>query len=206
MQTRRQLLQQSILLPFVPPLITGQATTASARNLEILAESDCLSQESARGFALIPPRCAEVVVVCGAGLVASSWAPELRRRAAAGTWILWEAAPHASDPSQFRAFRETMQNVFGIKIGSPFEPGLYIEHVWPTRDLTRSFLAAIPVECSRSEIVARHGEIPVAMKRRIGGGGIVFLGSMLGPNLAAEEREAHRIAVALTQAMAEAFS
>jgi hypothetical protein len=42
------------------------------------------------------------------------------------------------------------------------------------------------------------------MKRRIGRGGIVFLGSMLGPNLHAEEPEAHRIATALLSIMSRA--
>jgi hypothetical protein len=70
---------------------------------------------------------------------------------------------------------------------------MYINYVWPKAVVVRSFLDAVPVECRPSEVVAHHSGIPVAMRRRIGRGGIIFLGSMLGPNLYAEEREARLV-------------
>jgi hypothetical protein len=59
--------------------------------------------------------------------------------------------------------------------------------------LTRTFLALVPVISEANETIAYYGRIPVAAKRRIGQGGIVVLGSMLGPNVRAAEREAAEI-------------
>jgi hypothetical protein len=114
-----------------------------------------------------------------------------------GAWIVWESAPQSVEPGQFSALAETLNATFGIQIGAPIYPGLFIEYVWPTAVLTRSFLDATPVLCPESEIVSHSGETTTAMRRRIGRGGIVFLGSMLGPNLYAEEPQAHGIATRL---------
>lgn len=186
MQTRRQLLQQALLVP----LITGSRDASPPAPLEIICEPDCLSQESARGFALLSPPATRVIVVCGAGATARARAPELFRRARNGAWIVWENSPSA-DPSA------TLQHVFGISIKPPSKTGLYVRYVWPHSVLTRSFVTAVPVPFSASEIIADCAGIPVAVKRRIGRGGIVFLGSMLGPNLYAGEPEARQIAEAL---------
>ena len=94
-----------------------------------------------------------------------------------GEWIIWESAPRFS--------------------GSPMDAGLYIHYSWPRREMTRSFLQPVPVVCSDAEVIARYGGTPVAMKRRYGLGGVVFLGSMLGPNLYAGEPQAWRIVAGL---------
>jgi hypothetical protein len=166
MHTRRQLLQRSIVLPFV--MGAGHVS-----GLEIICEPDCLSQESARGFSSVKAPSGRFVVVCGAAALSR----ELLRRAFRGEWIIWESAPRLSR--------------------SLAKGGFYVHYSWPRREMTRSFLQPIPVACPDDEVIARHDATPVAMKRRYGRGGIVFLGSMLGPNLYAEEPEAQRIAAAL---------
>lgn len=195
MQTRRQLLQQAILAP----LAAGLVSTRPVSGLEIISEPDCLSQESARGFSLLAAAASRFVVVCGAGATAISRAPELRGRALKGEWVVWESSPPNVMRGEFSALRKTMQDVFGIRLGEPIKPGLYIQYLRPRPTLTRSFLQAIPVICPDREVIAEHAGTPVAMKRRLGRGGIVYLGSMLGPNLHAEEPEARRIAIGLRQ-------
>ncbi|HTU43475.1 MAG TPA: hypothetical protein VMF91_00325 [Bryobacteraceae bacterium] len=184
--TRRQVLQQALCVPLT-------ASFYSSSGLRILAAPDCLSQESAAGFrSVLTLRCPRnLIVVCGA--VDYTSALRLRDHALHGGRILWELSPHAPQPRLF-------QDKFGVTLNEPLAAShdrLFIRYCWPHATLTRSFSPVVPVHCPAGEIVAHYGAVPVAIKRRIGRGGIVFLGSMLGPNLRAEEREARALAAAI---------
>jgi hypothetical protein len=185
MQTRRQLLQQALILPLA----------AGLSGLEIVTEPNCLSAESAAGFrSLGVPAFSKMILLCGVSSVRFSSALRLRERAGAGSWVIWESSPYICE-SQARIIGD----VFGIRIAAPIlaSMGNYIQYRWPYVALTRTFSAVIPVSCSERETIAFYGDTPVAMRRAIGGGGLVFLGSMLGPNLHAEEREARAIGTEL---------
>ena len=119
----------------------------------------------------------------------------LRQQVLGGSWIVLESSPLCT-ASQ----RRTLHDVFGILLHEPIAVSsdhLYVRYNWPHVVLTRTFSAVIPISCSEKEVIAHYGRTPVAMKRPIGRGGIVFLGSMLGPNLRAEEREARKLAAAI---------
>jgi hypothetical protein len=191
MQTRRQLLQQTVALPFAMCL---RATPAQS-TVEIISEPNCLSQESAEGFRalLASITASDITIVCGISRLNSHRVFELRERALRGAWIIWENPP-------FAPYERILEGAFGIatrdrKLIS--SDRLYISYTWPVPALTRTFSAITPVSCAPAEVVARYGNVPVVMKRHLGRGGIVFLGSMLGPNLRAEEREAKQIATAI---------
>lgn len=187
MLTRRQLFAETMMLP----LAAGLAARPAA-GLQIVAEPNCLSRESAEGFRSVgAAEEANVAVLCGVSTMSLARAWRLRRQAAAGRWILWEMSPFARE-CQARILRE----VFGISTGKPIALSpdrLYVRYNWPSAALTRSFCAAIPVTCSEKEIVATYDNMPVAMRRAIGRGGVIFLGSMLGPNLRAEDSQARAI-------------
>lgn len=191
MQTRRQVLQHAI----VPLFGIGVGSRTLERpSFEIVSENTLLSRESARGFSMLGvPHC-NLVVLCGAGKKAISAAPDLLRRARQGTWVIWEIDAHSPDARDADEMRWRLLDVFGVGISAPFRPGLYIEYAWPQRLVTRSFLEAARVTCLPGQIVATAEGTPVAVRRRIGRGGIIVLGAMLGPNLYAEEPQAHAIA------------
>jgi hypothetical protein len=198
MQTRRQLLQQTVAFPLAMCLRATPQRTA----IEIISEPNCLSQESAQGFrallASIPA--IDVILVCGISRLNSRRMFELRDRALRGAWIIWESSPFAHQP-------QILEDVSGITTQNQTLVSLdrlYVSYTWPVPALTRTFFAITPVFCAPAEVVARYGNVPVAMKRRLGRGGIVFLGSMLGPNLGAEEREAKQIATAIFSGIASA--
>jgi len=177
MQTRREILKTSLGLAF-------GFERHWRGGLQIVARADCLSQESARGFAMAAKHgSGRGIVVCGA----HRFAPELLERAEGGEWIIWEAAPRCEH-----------QSSFGITIGPAKEPGMYIAYERPSV-LTRSFLAVHAVRCADCEVLARQEGMPVAVTRRVRRGGIVVLGSMLGPNLYAEEPQAHQIFTSILQ-------
>ena len=191
MQTRRQLLQRTVGLPLAMCLrpTPGQST------IGIISEPNCLSQESAEGFRALPPSVSarDVVVLCGISRLNIRRVFELRDRVLRGAWVIWENSPFARQ-------KQILEDAFGIStqdqnLVSPDR--IYISYKWPVPILTRTFSAITPVSCAPAQVVARYGSIPVAMKRRLGRGGVVFLGSMLGPNLRAGEREAQQIAAAI---------
>jgi hypothetical protein len=171
MRTRRQILQHAICAPIA-------LCARGSRGPQIFAAPDCLSQESAAGFRSVlgahAPR--NLIVLCG--LVNPSPALDLRRYALNGGWILWEAPLRSS------------LNPFGIVMEPPIAASadhLYIRYRWPQTTLTRSFSSVVPVQCQEDEIIAHYRDIPVAMTRCFGRGRGIFLGSMLGPNLQADE-------------------
>lgn len=192
MQTRRQLLQQTVALPLAMCL----RATPQQSTIEIISEPNCLSQESAEGFRtlLASSTASDITILCGISRRLNSHRMfELRNRALRGAWIIWENSPFVHQ-------KQILEDAFGIatqdrKLIS--SDRLYISYNWPVPALTRTFSAIIPVSCAPAEVVARYGHVPIAMKRRLGRGGILFLGSMLGPNLRAEEREAKQIAEAI---------
>ena len=93
-----------------------------------------------------------------------------------------------------------LRDVFGLRVQAPLaNGGAYIEYVWPLRRFVRDFSMFTPVECSADEKIAEFAGMAVCARRRIGKGGVIFLGSMLGPGLLAEEREAHELGSAMLQ-------
>lgn len=171
----------------------AEATSAPAA-CQIISEPNCLSQESADGFRPLHLT-SNVILLCGASALGRSRALYLREQALRGRWVVFESSPLCTR-KQFR----TLHDVFGIALKEPIaasEDHLYVRYQWPHAALTRTFSAVIPVTCSPTEAIAHYAGSSIAMKRRIGRGGIVFLGSMLGPNLRAEEPEARALAAAI---------
>jgi hypothetical protein len=206
-QTRRQVLEQALILPLAAGL---KAKPIKIAGLEIIAESSCLSNESADGFrSLRASESSKIILLCGVSAVDASWAFRLRERAAAGTWLIWEISPFACEPRNFNKQARIMSEVFGVAIREPIvlssdrlaSTGMYVRYRWPCAALTRSFSAVIPVACSERETIALYGNTPVVMRRAIGHGGLVLLGSMLGPNLRANEYEARAIGTGILRAL-----
>lgn len=187
MLTRRQLFAQALALP-----VAASLEARPQLGLDIVAEPNCLSRESAEGFrCLDAAEKSNAILLCGVSKMDHARALRLRQQAAAGRWIVWESSPFGCE-RQARILRE----VFGILTGNPVALAphqLYVQYRWPSPALTRCFTAAIPVACSQAEAIATYGTTPVAVRRTLGRGGIIFLGSMLGPNIRAEDAQAHAI-------------
>lgn len=177
----------------IPFAMCAEARSAPAAR-QIISEPNCLSQESAEGFRPLH-RTSNVILLCGASTLGKSRALHLRKQALRGNWIVFESSPLCT-----RKQARTLHDVFGIALKEPFAASadhLFVHYRWPHAALTRTFSAVIPVSCSPTDAIAHYAGVPIAMKRRIGRGGIVFLGSMLGPNLRAEEPQARALAAAI---------
>ena len=81
---------------------------------------------------------------------------------------------------------------FGIRIQPPVDlwangTAPYIHYLWPVREKVRDFSRVTPISGEGLEIIGSTGHLPVAARR----GGLIFLGSPMGPALLAGDREAH---------------
>jgi len=108
----------------------------------------------------------------------------------------------------FRRHRRQLRERLQIRVGGPVDlwsPGSsrrtpYVEYTWPRCARIRDFSRVVPPSEQPGEIIAWAGELPVAFKRRVGAGTLIYLGSPVGPALWAGDLEAKRWlhAVALT--------
>ncbi len=164
MVTRREVLLSALCVPVAHarPL---------QRTIEIVAGEDLSAQESALGYRLASKR-----VSAGPSLVFAAvreWSLPMVRHAkramADGGFVVVEYGP------EFR----------GRRVPTP----RYLSYTWPKACLIRSFGPAVALDANGDEVIARAGQVPIAVRRDR----LIILGSMFGPQLFAEDREAHEL-------------
>jgi len=115
-----------------------------------------------------------------------------------GSTVLLESGAAFLSPGDFDCFKRSIKSVFGLSLHAPirlwdsadsFRQSPYVDYGWPFEMKVRDFSRIIPVEGVGSEEIAWFQEKPVAVRRRLGRGALVFLGSPLGPHLLADDRE-----------------
>jgi len=175
--------------------------------------SDCVLRESLAGFAGALPGAIKVsarqelghrqeclfYVVPGAGEVDDDLGLRLSRLVDRGGWLVVESAAGFAGEAAFRTQREILASHFGLAIERPlnlWESGQtivpYIDYVWPAAAKIRDFSRVVPVSCETSEGIGSIAGRRVAIRRRMGRGVLVFLGSPIGPALGAGDGDAHR--------------
>jgi len=162
-------------------------------------------------------RC-EIVIVPGLGAMEHATASTLSDLLRTGTTVLVESGAAFLSPAEFTGHQRMLQRHFDIAVGAPVDlwdvhpaddalaahhpgrrsgnkPGSrasipYVSYLWPRETQVRDFSRAIPVAASAGEVIAKVGTLPVALKKGIAQGTLIFLGSPLGPALRAGDREA----------------
>jgi hypothetical protein len=69
----------------------------------------------------------------------------------------------------------------------------YIAYRWPREVHVRDFSRVIPISAASGAAIAHWGELPVAWRKRVGAGTLIFVGSPIGPALRAGDSEAHSL-------------
>ena len=147
-------------------------------------------------------------VVPGAGAIDHDLGLRLARMVDREGWLVFESAAGFASEAAFRTQREMLASYFGLAIERPMnlrESGEsivpYVDYAWPAAVKIRDFSRVVPVG-----LAARPAEAPVpplevigaiagrrvAVRRRVGRGVLIFLGSPIGPALGAGDRDAHR--------------
>jgi len=136
-----------------------------------------------------------------------------------GTHVLLESGAGFLSPAEFTSHQEMLYRYFNIEVATPFdlwseesaenaflsrrpwshprkknldrlESVPYVSYSWPRETKVRDFSRAIPVLARETEVIAKAGALPVALKRPTAGGTLIFLGSPLGPALLSGDLQA----------------
>lgn len=135
-------------------------------------------------------------------LRAAQW---LRTRLEGGVSVLFESGAAFLPPREFASQQRWLQSHLGVAVNPPLkiweEPQVgslvpYLDYAWPLRIKVRDFSSVIPVSSIGSEAVAWFGENPVALRRKVGRGSLLFLGSPIGPHLLSGDPQAQRWLIA----------
>jgi hypothetical protein len=202
MRTRRDMLRTTLVLPCLKLDLPRQAQQPT-----IIVEPHVLSRESAAHFQTLLNGCKvtprDLVVLPAARELTTDLARRLGTRASSGAWLILESGLCFTTPVIRQQQTRLWATEFGLSFGTSSQTTqLYVEYLWPSRQIIRTFGACTPLSPISGEIIAHSGDAPVCCIRRVGRGGILFLGSMLGPGLAAGEREAHRLALTMVESIA----
>ena len=128
----------------------------------------------------------------------------LAKRAEYGASVLFECGVFA-DRTEFETERRACHLYFGISLEPPANlwhedsksavgvPGRvpYVDLNWPLASKVRDFSRIVPLGETDGEAIGWRGGVPIALKKRLGEGVLIFLGSPIGPALAAGDTEAH---------------
>jgi hypothetical protein len=157
-----------------------------------------------------------VAIVPGFGLLDSSIAQRLVDLLRVGAHLVMESGGAFLSRAGFAAHQRILDRYFDLTVEPPMdlwaaanrnELGVsrskryrdqgdshnivpYVRYTWPGELNVRDFSRIIPVLANPGEIIGRVGRIPVALKKRVGDGALIFLGSPLGPALLAGDPQA----------------
>jgi hypothetical protein len=159
-----------------------------------------------------------MTIVPGIGELDPSVVETLSDLLRSGTNLLLESGAAFLNPSAFASHQKIFSRHFDIEIDSPVDlwprksaddasitrreirhskkklNGLksvpYVNYCWPRETNVREFSRIIPLSARPDAVIGRVGATPVALKRQVGKGTLIFLGSPLGPALLAGDLEA----------------
>src|SRR6266851_4819224 len=159
-----------------------------------------------------------MAIVPGVGPMDSATMRLLLDLLEAGTHVLLESGAGFLSPADFAAYQRMLHRCFDLAVEPPIdlwsgkscddrlfahrsrshqrnkvdsrESIPYVNYIWPRETRVRDFSRVIPVSANAGDVIGRVGPLPVAMKRRLANGTLIFLGSPLGPALRAGDPDA----------------
>ena len=145
------------------------------------------------------PDVPELIVVPAAAAMSREAAVLLATHAEAGATVVVELATAFADRSIFDGDREVLRAIMQVQVEPPrnlwprLSAGIpYVDYHWPSAASVRDFSRVLPMTARDGETIARVDGVSVAVRRRIGSGTLIVLGSPLGPTLLAGDAEARR--------------
>lgn len=165
----------------------------------VVLDEHCTIPESASGY-----RAALGTLEIGAGVVivpaavdlSSSTVRLLHNRLDDGAIVVLESGAIFGDATSraFNNHRTMLRDEFAIELERPMPlwpaPNIpYVHYLWPRPAMVRDYGHAV-VLSEQGGVIARVNGLPVAIRRRLGAGTLIFIGSPLGPALLFGDREA----------------
>ena len=169
--------------------------------VEVLHLPDCCLGESLAGFRSVVPDMARatrrsVVIVPAAGEIPPAAVRAIVTSLQAGAIVLLESGAGFADTRVCCAQREILRDCFQVHVTAPTHlwprRTPYIELTWPAPVKLRDFSRVIPLDQPTDQTIGFADGLPVALRRQIGRGIFIFVGSPLGPALWAGDPDAKR--------------
>ena len=171
----------------LPESAAGYATALSAAGIEHERQS----------FDSLGP--ARAIVLPAAGRMEQAQLASIRDHLERGSTVLFESGAGYLNSGEFNTHRRLIKSVFGLSLHAPIRlwdsadssrQSPYVDYRWPFAAKIRDFSRIVPVDSRDGEAIAWFNDLPVAVRRRVGKGTLVFLGSPMGPHLLHGDREA----------------
>jgi hypothetical protein len=199
---RRELIQCTIGMACLWPQFNQANLEEHVVRLLPAAKGDLAGKESECGFAqaldrLLPthPRLGRAVIVPSASALEGIALSSLVREAQLGATVLIDLADGFASRSATARTRRNLEHHLGIEIADPvaYRTRDYIVYRWPLPVLVRHFTRISHVKPGQNMPVAYLGTDSIAVRKEIGRGSVVIIGSTLGSLLLAGDEQAHQI-------------
>ncbi|HWC75063.1 MAG TPA: hypothetical protein VG454_14100 [Gemmatimonadales bacterium] len=160
---------------------------------------DCRLRESITGYtaalshtAASPSR--SVLIVPAAGRISPPAQHRIVTALRAGDLVVLESAAGFADREDVTAQRQVLCDALRLRVLAPVplwpRRSPYVDYYWPSRTMLRDFSWVTPLADNNADVIARADDLPVALRRQMGQGTLIFLGSPLGPALWAGDADA----------------
>lgn len=199
---RREFIQGTLGMACLCPKASQASLEKHVVRLLPAAQRDLAGKESEFGFAealdsLLSSnsRLGRAVIVPSASALEGTALSSLVREAQLGATVLIDLADGFTSRSHTSRVRMNFEHDLGIEIADPvaYRSADYIAYEWPLRVLVRHFTRGSYITPGRNMPVARLGTHSVAVRKEIGRGSVVIIGSNLGSLLLAGDEQAHEI-------------
>ena len=125
---------------------------------------------------------------------------EIARLFESGAIVVVESGGGFAPEADFQAHRAALREAWGVHVSAPVDlwtaqscDGIpYVDYVWPGAARVRDFSRAVPLMPQEGEFIAWIDDLPVGLKREVGRGTLIVLGSALGPALWAGDAQARQ--------------
>jgi hypothetical protein len=215
--SRREFVEKSAVTAgglWLAPRIPGVNYSRRVRGCVVLDLGvDCLLRESLEGYrAALEGEVdfisvdqsgwedhARMAIVPGAGVLDSETVSRLMAVLGAGGTILLESGGEFLSEAEFKRQRDMLREAFSVAVTSTVDiwgditraiP--YVNYTWPIQLMVRDFSRLTPVLAAESDVIGRLGAIPLACRKGVWNGEVIFLGSPVGTAAWAGDVEASK--------------
>ena len=174
------------------PLDLTRPVDARHRCLLLDLREQCGLRESVAGYASVlaglsgAPHRATLIIPAALAIPPAAVRTIVTWLHGSATVILESGAGFAAE-STFHAHQGTLGDSLQIRVEPPLalwpRSMPYVDYTWPYPAKLRDFSRVVPLGPQAGEVIASVDGLPVALKRRIGRGTLIFLGSAVGPAL-----------------------
>jgi len=142
---------------------------------------------------------ARMAILPGAGVLDSEIVSRLVEVLDAGGTILLESGGEFLSETEFKRQQDMLREAFSVAVtstvniwGDATKAIPYVNYTWPDQLMVRDFSRLTPVLAAESDVIGRLGAIPLACRKDVGNGEVIFLGSPVGPAAWAGDVEASK--------------